>query len=85
LERARHIISVFSVRSESRKKPAKSTQEATTCLQQILAWLTLQVSRRGQYVPPKYQALSELYSIATQKTVLFIAVYLFFFYTPLWA
>lgn len=57
LERAGHIISVFSVRREWRKKPASSACPA-----------------RGQYIPPKCQAISELYSIA---------FYLLFFYAPL--
>jgi hypothetical protein len=61
LERAGHI-SVFSVRSKSRKKPAKSTQETKPCLPLILASLTLQSPGKRQYVPPKCQALSLNYT-----------------------
>jgi hypothetical protein len=63
------------------QKALRKLSSASHC---FLLVLPFNPPGRGQHIPPKCLALSELYNIATQKTVLFIAVYLFFFYTPLW-
>jgi hypothetical protein len=40
----------------------------------LLAWPTLQPWRLRRYGPPKREALSELYGVTTQNTVLFITI-----------